>query len=378
MINLHLVGNPVAHDSRVLKETASLAGSGLFEQVRVLGLAAGKARSASEGARLIEEVALRSRPLPKSLFFQSLKFMEWRWRLLRESRGLPVGVVHCHDLLPLPIAVRLKRRTGARLVYDAHELETERVGLRGLRRALARRTERRLMRHVDALVTVSPSIVEWYRARYPQVEVVLVRNVPERAEQAAAVEPLRARLGVPDDAVLFISIGSFVRGRGIERVLEAFSGPAVRHHVVFMGFGVLAEQIDAAAASCPRIHRIPAVAPSEVLRFAAGADVGLSLIEDSSLSYRYCLPNKVFESLVAGVPVLCSNLPDQADLVRSHEGGWTVGASLDALVQRLSEISIEEVRRFRADLPNRVSELGWDREAEELIDLYRRLLARGA
>jgi len=373
MINLHLVGNPVAHDSRVLKETASLAGSGLFEEVRVLGLAAGAARTESEGTRLIREVALRTRPLPKSLAFQSLKFMEWRWRLLRECRGLRVGVVHCHDLLPLPVAVRLKQRTGAKLVYDAHELETERVGLRGLRRMLARRTERRLMRHVDALITVSPSIVEWYRARHPQVEVVLVRNVPERSDPAASVEPLRARLGVPDDAVLFISIGSFSRGRGIERALAAFRDPAVRHHVVFMGFGGLAERIDAAAAACPRIHRIPPVAPSEVLRFAAGADVGLSLTEDSCLNHRFCLPNKVFESLVAGVPVLCSDLPDQADLIRSHQGGWTVGASSEALARRLSEISIDEVRRLRAGLPARVSGLGWDREAERLLDLYRRL-----
>ena len=373
MINLHLVGNPVAHDSRVLKETASLAGSGLFEEVRVLGLAAGAARTESEGTRLIREVALRTRPLPKSLAFQSLKFMEWRWRLLRESRGLRVGVVHCHDLLPLPVAVRLKQRTGARLVYDAHELETERVGSRGLRQRLARSTERRLMRYVDALITVSPSIVEWYRARYPGVEVVLVRNVPERLPTMVEPEPLRRRLGVPDDAVLFISIGSFSRGRGIERAIEAFRDPAVRHHVVFMGFGALAERIDAAAAACPRIHRIPAVAPSEVLRFAAGADVGLSLTEDSCLNHRFCLPNKVFESLVAGVPVLCSDLPDQADLVRSHQGGWTVGASSEALARRLSEISIDEVRRLRAGLPGRVSGLGWDREAERLLDLYRRL-----
>ncbi len=378
MINLHLVGNPVAYDSRVLKETASLAGSGLFEQVRVLGLAAGATRTESEGTRLIREVALRMRPLPKSLFFQSLKFMEWQWRLLRECRGLRVGVVHCHDLLPLPIAVRLKRRTGARLVYDAHELETEKSGLQGLRRRLAQRSERRMMRHVDAIVTVSPSIVDWYRDRHPGVEVVLVRNVPERVPVKETAEPLRDRLGVPDDAALFISIGGFGRGRGIERALCAFADDSVRHHVVFMGFGPLAGEIDAAAAGCARIHRIPPVSPDEVVWFAAGADVGLSLTEDSCLNHRFCLPNKVFESLVAGVPVLCSDLPDQANLIRGYGAGWTVGASIEALVRRLTEISIDDARRIRSDLPGRVAELGWEREAERLVDLYRRLLGRDA
>ncbi len=379
MIDLHLVLGSTQYDSRILKETAAIDRAGMFDRVLVLGLTDemhGVERR--EGGRTTREFSLRTRGLPRNLAGQSIKFAEWRSRILRACRGLPIGVVHCHDLLPLPVAVRIKRDTGAKLIYDAHELETERAGLRGLRRRLAQRTERRMMRHVDAIVTVSPSIVDWYRNRHPGVEVVLVRNVPERVPVNETAEPLRDRLGVPDDAALFISIGGFSRGRGIERALCAFADDSVRHHVVFMGFGPLAGEIDAAAAGCARIHRIPPVSPDEVVWFAAGADVGLSLTEDSCLNHRFCLPNKVFESLVAGVPVLCSDLPDQANLIRGYGAGWTVGASIEALVRRLTEISIDDARRIRSDLRDRVAELGWDREAERLVDLYRRLLGRDA
>jgi glycosyltransferase involved in cell wall biosynthesis len=379
VIDLHLVLGSTQYDSRILKETAAIDRAGMFDRVLVLGLTDemhGVERR--EGGRTTREFSLRTRGLPRNLAGQSIKFAEWRSRILRACRGLPIGVVHCHDLLPLPVAVRIKRDTGAKLIYDAHELETERAGLRGLRRRLAQRTERRMMRHVDAIVTVSPSIVDWYRNRHPGVEVVLVRNVPERVPVNETAEPLRDRLGVPDDAALFISIGGFSRGRGIERALCAFADDSVRHHVVFMGFGPLAGEIDAAAAGCARIHRIPPVSPDEVVWFAAGADVGLSLTEDSCLNHRFCLPNKVFESLVAGVPVLCSDLPDQANLIRGYGAGWTVGASIEALVRRLTEISIDDARRIRSDLRDRVAELGWDREAERLVDLYRRLLGRDA
>lgn len=379
MIDLHLVLGSTQYDSRVLKETAAIDRAGMFDRVLVLGLTDemhGVERR--EGGRTTREFSLRTRGLPRNLAGQSIKFAEWRSRILRACRGLPIGVVHCHDLLPLPVAVRIKRQTGAKLIYDAHELETERAGLQGLRRRLAQRTERRMMRHVDAIVTVSPSIVDWYRDRHPGVEVVLVRNVPERVPVNETAEPLRDRLGVPDDAALFISIGGFSRGRGIERALCAFADDSVRHHVVFMGFGPLAGEIDAAAAGCARIHRIPPVASGDVIRVAAGADVGLSLIDDICLSYRFCLPNKLFECLVAGLPVLCSDLPDQGELVARYRCGWTIPASAEALTLELSRISVDEVRRLRAGLPDRVAELGWDREAERLVDLYRRLLGRDA
>ena len=91
-------------------------------------------------------------------------------------------VVHCLDVEPLPIGVRLKQLTGAKLVYDAHELETERTHLKKLRKRIVRVSERRCKPYVDAMITVSPSIQNWYRERFPRVPVSLVRNVPTRPD----------------------------------------------------------------------------------------------------------------------------------------------------------------------------------------------------
>lgn len=371
---LHLVRNPVSQDSRVLKETRSIMGAGLCGSVEIAGFhEPGYPEAETLDGREVRRFRLATRQLPKDLLSQSVKYMEWYARLIRHYRRWPLRVIHCHDLAPLPIAVRLKRLTGARVIYDAHELETETVGNRGVRQRLARWVERQLVLNVDHMITVSPSIRDWYRQRFPNTPVTLVRNIPDAPEQPAAAEPLRAELGVPENALLFLYLGGLGRGRGIEIALEAFQDSRVSHHVLFMGDGPLREEVRAAGKRCGRIHYRPPVPPSEVLAHAAGADVGLCLIEDICLSYRYCLPNKLFESLLAGLPVLASDLPDQADLVRSRHAGWVVPNEPEEIAATLLRLVPGDVTTMRNGLAERTRDLRWTHEADAILAMYREL-----
>jgi len=374
-VNLHILRNDVVRDARVLRITGSLVASKLFENVTIAGLSDGEAPGAIDlEGRHIWRPELQSRGLPKILPAQGIKLLEWRVRILQQFGSGPVSVVHCHDLIPLPIAAAIARKTGAKLVYDAHELESEMTGLTPLRKKLALRLERRYMPRVDATITVSPSIVGWYQNTYPDVPVTLVRNVPEPMEAGSQPVPLRARLGVGDGSLLFLHVGGLQQGRSVPTMLEAFSNPEVHHHLAFLGDGPLRPQVTEVAQRQANVHWIPPVLPSEVVRHLAGADVGLSLIEDVSLSYRYCLPNKLFESLLAGIPVLCSSLPDQAEMIRSVQGGWIIEPRAGSLVERLRTLDRETVTRLAADLPARTRHLTWANESRSLIDLYRDLL----
>jgi len=177
--------------------------------------------------------------------------------------------------------------------------------------------------------------------------------------------------------MMFLYLGGLAKGRGIEVILEAFSHPKVSHHVLFMGAGPLSESVSQAAAKCSRIHHRAPVPPSEVLAYAAGADAGLSLIEDSCLSYRYCLPNKLFEYLLAGVPVLASNLPDQARLIADYKAGWTITPNAEQLVAKLFAIDVQEARELRESLPSRVRYLRWEDEVKPILEIYGALLKNG-
>jgi len=370
-INLHIVRNAVSFDSRVLKETGTLLDLDAFDAVEIAGFhEEGYAEQEDLGGRAVWRARLRTRGLAKHLASQAIKYFEWRHLLLTRYRHARIAVIHCHDLEPLPIAVRLKQLTGARLVYDAHELETEREGAHGVRQWLNRMTERRMMRHVDRLITVSPSILTWYQQHFPGVQAHLVRNVPHKPSHAVSIHPLRQELDIPHDSLLLLFLGRFTAGRGIETVLEAVQHENVHHHVLFMGGGPLEGRIRHAAQACSRIHLLPPVPTAQVLSYAAGADVGLCLYEDTCLNHRYCLPNKLFESLLAARPVLASELPDQAEIVRRYRAGWTVAPAVTALTDWLTTISRAEQQEVAQGLAERIADLTWESEADALKNVY--------
>jgi glycosyltransferase involved in cell wall biosynthesis len=370
MLNLHIVRNTVTYDSRVLKESRFLLESGLFSRLEVCGFDEAESESELEDGRRIRRIALRSRALPKDLLSQSVKYLEWHARVVNLYRKETLGVIHCHDLEPLAIGVHLKQLTGARLVYDAHELESERHGSRVFRKRLGFWMERRLIPSVDSMITVSPSILKWYEERFPRVSIHLVRNIPELPGDPAPSRPLRKSLEVPEDALLFLYIGGLTGGRGIETILKVFQDRQIKHHVAFLGSGALATLVQVSSRSCPRIHLLERVSPDEVLSYVAGADVGLCLIEDTCLSYRFCLPNKLFETLLAGIPVLASDLPDQAAIVRKHNAGWVVRNEEHSVRHLLLHLSVGEARQVRSGLTERVKQLRWRNEVHGLLGAY--------
>ncbi|MCV2364671.1 glycosyltransferase [Paucibacter sp. DJ1R-11] len=377
MINLHIVRNTVRNDSRVLKEAATLRDSGLFSKIEIVGLnEPGLPEHEVIDGLNVRRISLSSRGWSKGLIGQVFKFAEWRHRIVQIYGQQSLSVVHCHDLDPLPIGVQLKARSGARLVYDAHELETEQGERSKLRVALARWTERRLIGRADGCISVSQSICDWYAQTYPGVRPALVRNLPLRPSGPLAAVDLRARCGVPADALLFIYLGALSPGRGIAELMEAFADADQPHHIVFMGYGILANQIAAQAAQCSRIHLHPAVPPQEVIRHAAGADIGVSFIMDTCLSNRYCLPNKLFECALAGLPVLVSDLPEQRRFVERYDAGWCTALQVSALRATLRGLDRARCEALRAGLAERTAGLGWHQEAEVLLALYRDVLGR--
>lgn len=377
MINLHIVRNSVTYDSRVLKETEFLQNANLFKQVEICAFQDKKDDAEYENfqGRKIWRVPLKTKKLPKDLLSQLFKYCEWHWRIIKTYGHQPIAAIQCHDLEPLPIAVHLKLLTGARLIYDAHELETERAGSSGIRQWISQVLERLMIRWVDAMITVSPSIQQWYQKKYPLLSCSLVRNIPKRIASDAESKNLRAILGIKEDVLLFIYLGGLSKGRGIENMLSAFQDPRVFHHLLIMGSGSLYSEVQLAVNACSRIHYLNPVPPSQVLEYAMGANVGVSLVEDIALSYRYCLPNKLFEYLVSGLPVLVSDLTDQKSLVEQYQAGWVTDTDPQSIVDVISSISREKYEDLKSGLHKRTQNLDWEYESEQLLKIYRNQLA---
>lgn len=372
--NVHIYPSVFKYESRMLKETQSILDAELCDKVIILANYAEDLPEIEtiDGNRTVVRLRLFFSRFPKNLVTESLKFTELMIRSLWALRRVRVTHVNAHSLSVLPTAVLFRLFKRARVIYDAHELETERWGLTGARKRVSKLMERTLMPFVSTIVVVGPSIANWYRRHYPGKAVFVVRNIPHIASQRSQ-DPtvLRKRIGVSDNVVLLIYQGLFAEGRGIEMMLAALGNTENTNvHCVFMGNGPLESAIAQEAAHAANVHQIPPVAPDEVLAYTCGADVGLSMIENCCLSYHLSLPNKFFEYIAAGLPLVVCPCPDQEEIVAACGNGWVVNESESALTVFLDQLTRDELQRKKIAASKARSRFDWDTDAGKYAKIF--------
>ena len=132
---------------------------------------------------------------------------------------------------------------------------------------------------------------------------------------------LRDAIGVDASTPVAIYHGGLYRNRGIEAMLACVGRPGLEDvRFVFLGYGPLDSVIAAAAERDRRVHLLPAVPPAELCSWLSGADVGVAVCGDSA-NHAVTIPNKVFEWLMAGVPMVVSDFPAWRGIVRDDPGG---------------------------------------------------------
>jgi len=371
-MNVHLYPTPITHESRIERMTCMLAEAKLFKRIVIIGtltadLPAVQALDAVRTIWRIPRLAETGASFPAKL----LKTASWTSRVSRILRGEQITCVTCHSLAVLPLCVRLAQRHRAKLCYEPHELETESVTSRGLRKILMRATEKRLINRIDRIIVVSEEIAQWYRASYGLKNIDVFRNIPALTPQMESMD-LRQRFGLSDDDLLFIYSGGLFSGRRVEQFLRIFPQLPLDRHIVFMGFGPLAQIVQEGAKRFSNIHFLPAVPPNQVLAHLRGGDVGLCGVENRCLSYYFSLPNKQFEYLHAGLGSLVPNFPEMSKLITTTQAGWIVPEDTDAAwlesILRLHPRDIATARSMAAQSAPHYTLL---KETELLTQTYR-------
>ena len=364
-LNLLLYPSDLASPGRLVKIARSL--SSLFSSTQVVGIDQGALPTDEAVAPTVRLTRIRGASLGAPLGGVRV-VAAWGARVYRRFACERVAAVSAQNLFLLPLAHALARRTGAVFAYNAHELETETVGSAGLRQRLQRAIERHYIHRADVVSVVNETIAQWYREAYPGVDPVVVTNAPTGAD---GVIDLRARLGIPEGALLYLHSGYLAPGRNIPLILRAFA--QVGAHVVFVGSGALLPEVERAAASHPNIHHLPPVEPEQVLAMTRGADVALCLIESGCLSHRMSTPNKMMEAFAAGVPALCSPLAEARRYLGDQAPAWVLEDPEHDLASALRHITRDDIDAFEAPrIPT------WEEGAARLRKAYERALAARA
>jgi glycosyltransferase involved in cell wall biosynthesis len=369
MINIHLYPSPFLNESRILREAASLSRLALFDRIDLVGLGQ-EDLPATEDVQPDIRIVRIGRPGGGGLAAKAARTGGWSRAVYRRYRSEDIGCINCHSISTLPLGVMLKRRTGARLVYDAHELETETNGLAGLRQFLTRLVERMLIGQADHCIFVGQAIEQWYVRKYGLVNTTVLYNCPP-SRPVKPAEHFRKAFSIPAATPIFLYQGFIGEGRGMRILVEAFAGLAGRAALVVMGYGPLADWIAEQAKRHPGIHFHPAVAPDSLLDFTAAADFGLSVIETTSLSYEYCLPNKLFEYVMANKPVLVSPTYEQSEFVRRHGIGEVACDTTPAAIRTSAlRLLARDPRPLQAALARTAKDFCWEGQEATLKAVY--------
>jgi glycosyltransferase involved in cell wall biosynthesis len=373
---LHISNTDIDLDSRIRKELKALAelpGS----QVSVLGVpdANGVGPSEIDGA-LYHKLRISSRrlkvlPRAARYFFELIEFTI---KASKAGRQIRPDIVHCHDTFPLPAGWILKRLVGCQLVYDAHELESNKNAQNAILSKATLLIEKVCWKQVDLLVSVSDSITDWYVRNLGFKPSVLVLNspaiVPDTDIQDTGPERghyFHEKYGIPAGHLVFVYLGILVPGRGIEICLDAFAAGPQDAHVVFMGFGRLEQVITEYSESHSNIHVHQRVPHDQVVPLVRNADYGLCLVENVSMSDYYCLPNKLFEYCFAGLPVLASNFPEISKLVEQYSLGFCCAPDPDNV-----RVALGQLIGLRPPcLTSDITALSWETQATRLRSVYR-------
>jgi len=359
-------------------------------------------------------VMVLARALPGTARLRS--GIDWlvRWRSSTEewdraaATAAPgADVFHGHDLNALHAAVLARARVGGALVYDSHEifLESGSHATRpGWARSIFRRREAAWVGEADALVTVNDALARELGERYLPRRVVVVHNCPPRpgpTPEASglladapgpppAPGPLRTALGIGADVPLALYHGGFSKHRGLEELVAAAALPILDGtHVVFLGYGSQAAELRALAAASPvadRVHVLSAVSPDVLIDWVRDADVAVMPIQDSTLNHRLSTPNKLFEALAAGVPIVASDLPELRRIVMEDPAGPlgvlcdpTDPASIAASIADLLGRPMDERAALRERCLGAARDRwNWETESARLVELYADLAASTA
>jgi glycosyltransferase involved in cell wall biosynthesis len=307
------------------------------------------------------------------------------WGHMAVDACSPVDIWHAHDL-PSLVAIAPAISSGVPVIYDSHELFLEfgaASRLPGVARALLRRYERHLVARVAAVVTVNESLARVLRHRYRPKRLVIVYNAPERWDPPAdRPDYLRQALGLGPDVPVALYHGGLAPDRGLVQLAEAMLVPGLeRAHLAYVGFGVLTDELVALSREPRyggRIHVLPAVSVEDLPEWVASADVSVMPNQPTSANDRLSTPNKLFQSLAVGIPVVTSDFPERRRIVVEDPDGPlgetcdpTDPANIGEAIRRIVDLD----PAVYADLRRRCLKAAherwnWATEAEKLVALY--------
>jgi len=293
--------------------------------------------------------------------------------ILRQSR---YDIIHANDLETLPVAIAAAEKTGAKVLFDAHEyspgqsmysLGWEKFIYSGYANYFLRSFGPR----TNAFVTVSEGIANLYKINY-NLDADIIMNAPASADVNF--------LPVDTRHIRLIHHGWAKRKRYLEKLIEMMGFLDHRYTLHFMLISMKNGYIDELRSLADRVapkrvfFKTP-VKPDQIVTALADFDIGACFIPPEPISYKYALPNKFLEAIAAGLAVVIGPSPEMARIVKTYDVGMIAdGFNPRDLAAAVNRVTSEDINRMKLNALKASRSLNAGIEMAKLMEIYRNLL----
>jgi len=290
-----------------------------------------------------------------------------------------------NDYPLLSTGVFLKAKTGGRLIYDSHEIYIETINqffpqkgwkalygkpLISFNRCFHSRMEKKHLKYVDQMITVCDSLKIHFESIYPINNVMVIKNCPKNVKTFENKNLIRQFLKIDSRHKILLYQGDVNLSRGINKIAEAMKYVDENIHFVIIGDGTKLIEYKNKYQSA-NIHFMGKVDFNELYSYTASANVGISIIEPYNLSKKYSLPNKVFEYMSAGIPIITNNLPEASKIIKEANCGFVIDDSTSkSIAKAINEIFLkEDLAKFGQRGFNAVvNKYNWETETKKMLE----------
>lgn len=299
------------------------------------------------------------------LFYAELNF-RLLLHLLRHRCRLVVSI----DLDTLPGCFLASCITGKQLMWDSHEYfpEVPEIANKPFVKWVWNKVQDIFVPHLDHCVTVCQSIADIFKARYGK-DFHVVRNAP-LASRASDYQTTSSDSSARPFTILYV--GAVNIGRGVEESIQALTSlPDCR--LVVVGEGDVYQKCILLASDLGVSERVTFTGRkpfSELTQYMHQADLGICLFRNLSLNYYYCLPNRLFDFIQAGLPVMAVDFPEVSRIVKGYNVGITMPEiSVDGILNAVRYVQghPDDVELWKRNMQTAAKELVWENDTQSLI-----------
>lgn len=301
-----------------------------------------------------------------------LFYAEYNLRLFLLLLFSRADILYSNDLDTLLANYLISRLRGKQIIYDSHEYYTGVPELQGRSfvKGVWQRIESFCLPKIKRAITVNASIAGLYKEEYG-VDMKVVRNVPKTLELRE--RKTREQLDLPTDKKVIILQGSGINvDRGGEEAVQAMRY-LENTILLIVGSGDVIDTLKTMAeeegikGKVIFKGRLPF---AEMMQYTSNVDLGLTLDKDTSINYRYSLPNKLFDYIQAGIPVLASKLPEVENIITQYNvGDFIENHGPEHIAHKMSEMlqSPDKIAEWKQNASIAAKELCWEKEKHELL-----------